>query len=704
MTLRMTRLTGAYDCFSIMMVVYVIIERRVFMPVRSPARKKTFRALLGALLVSSIVAAPMTYAASPDAKTSASGPNDPKEVEAFADQFFNQPQIKDQLTGATFVVVKDDQVLLKKGYGYADIAKKTPVDPDSTVFRIASISKSFTATAVMQLAEQGKIDLDQDIQSYLGDLRITNKTDQPLAMKHLLTHTTGFDYTEAAFLDNIPTDFDYPLDRFVKSYAPTVVRKPGEAYRYDNYGFSLQGYIVQNVSGQPFQQYVADHIFKPLGMNSTYFQITPENRDRLAVPYNAIKQPIDQYGSAPTISPGGGMLSTGGDMAKFMIAHLNGGKFGNERILKEETAKTMHQLQHGIHPKLPDGAYGFETFYQSHNNGQLVIGKGGDLPGFHSWMWLMPEKKVGGFIVFNRDGFDFREALYQAFMDHYYPKPAETKTDFKLSDRELARFTGVYRDLRVPLWTFQVKASKDGQLIVDDLFGNHKLRPIEPLLFEDEDGKQAGFKENPDGTVAFMYYNKPDSWAEKLPEPIPFRDVKQDNPYAESIYLMLQLGFIGESEDGLFHPGQPITRAEFIAWIMRATGISPSAQPGAFADLAGSPYAAAVQSAAALGIVKGTSEQAFEPDKPISRQEAATIVWRVAQYFVGLPPHEASLGGETDAWAVEGVKFVVAKGMYGPEVKPGEGGSVDYKSKQPMLRQEAAAMLNLFSKNLLLGG
>ncbi|MCR8979738.1 serine hydrolase domain-containing protein [Brevibacillus laterosporus] len=202
------------------------------------------------LLILSLIAISMTYGV--EAKMESFGPTDSKEVERFADQFFNRPQIQDKLAGAAFVVVKDDQVLFKKGYGYADVEKKRSVDPDSTVFRMASVSKVFTSTAVMQLVEQNKIDPNTDVQAYLRDFNISNKTGKKLTLDHLMTHMTGFDYPDSLFSADRSPEKHYPLDDFVKQTAPNIVHNPGEMYRYDNYAFNLQGYIVQNISGVPF--------------------------------------------------------------------------------------------------------------------------------------------------------------------------------------------------------------------------------------------------------------------------------------------------------------------------------------------------------------------------------------------------------------------------------------------------------------------
>ncbi|WP_438769119.1 serine hydrolase [Brevibacillus sp. JB24b] len=669
------------------------------MPIHVLLRIKMFKVLGWTLLIFSLIATPMAYAA--ETKVKPLGPTNSKEVEKFADQFFNLPQIKDKLSGAAFVVVKDDQVLFKKGYGYADVEKKRPVDPDSTVFRIASISKVFTSTAAMQLVEQNKLDINKDVQAYLKDFNINNKTGKKLTLDHLMAHMTGFDYVDLPSMDNSSPEKYYSLDEFVKQNAPSVVHNPGEVYRYDNYAFVLLGYIVQNITGIPFHQYVENNIFKPLGMNSSSFIMKPDIHANLATPYDSKKKPIPEYGLIPTNAPDGSMLSTASDMAKFMIAHLNGGKFEGKQILQEKTAKTMHQIRHNLHPKIQNGAYGFETFFQNNYNHQVVIGKGGDLPGYHSWMWLLPEKKIGGFVVFNGDGANFREELFKAFMDHYYPKPVEDKVNVKSTKKQLNRFVGVYQDLRSPYWVFRVTVLDDGQLMIKDPLGTHKLRQRDPLLFEDEQGMKAAFKANPNGSIDYFYYHKVDSWAQKRLEPKRYSDVDKDHKYAKYIYDVKQLGYLIETPDNKFHPEEPITRGEFIAQLLRVLGVPPSKKMTASMDLTGNQYAGDIQSALDFGLVEKPNNQRIEPNKAITREEAAMLIWRVANKKQVPVSTKVALIGQTDPWAVDGVQYVVSKGLYGPEVKPNSRGEIDYKSKQPMLRQEAAALLSLFSQRFI---
>ncbi|CAM4188386.1 serine hydrolase [Paenibacillus macerans] len=666
---------------------------------------RTFRAkaavALGIVMITGAIGGGGSAGLHNTASAAEEGPHDPEEVGRFFDEFFADPEISKNMAGAVVMVVKGDQVLAQKGYGNADTAKKLPVDPERTVFRIASVSKVITATAVMQLADQGKIDLNEDITPYLGGVRIPNKTNTPLTMKSLLTNSTGFDYGDTSELTSPDLKREVSLKSFIKANVPTVVKEPGKYYRYDNLGFTLQGYAVEQVAGQPFEEYVREHIFEPLGMTSSGFRFTPQINEQLAVPYDVTGKPIPQYATVPTVLPAGGMFSTGSDMAKFMMAHLNGGKLGDAKILDPASTAEMHRPQLAIHAKLPNMAYGFEYSNRQIYNGRYVVEKGGDMDGYHSGMWLLPEEKVGVYVNVNKD-FDFRVPLFEAFMDHYYPeKTAAGELPPNTDQQSLKPFEGVYSDLRNRMWTTRVR-TEGGLLIATDPLGEHRLRAIEPLLFEDENGVKAAFKLNDDNTVrAFYYDQKSDSWSQKMPEPRKYPDIGPDHPYAAYISHLRQLDIIGrESGEAAFRPEEPITRGEFIGWFIRWTGIAPSRQTPVFADIAGSPYAQEIQAAYEFGIIKGTGASKFHPSNPITREEAANLVWNMAAAYLHAAPMEAKLSGTTSPWALEGVRYVVAKGLYGPEIAGSPGSGLDYRSREPMLRQEAVALLSKFADNL----
>jgi len=190
------------------------------------------------------------------------------DLEAWLDGLMPTGLRDAETPGAVVVVVKDGQVLLEKGYGFADYGRQIPVDPRKTLFRPGSISKLFTWTAVMQLVEQGKLNLDADVNTYL-DFRIPAYHGIPVTLRQLMTHRAGFSETARDLLTygKAPP----PLDVVLKRYVPPRIFAPDGGPGYSNYGASVAGYIVQRVSGQPFETYVAQHIFAPLGMNSSTF-------------------------------------------------------------------------------------------------------------------------------------------------------------------------------------------------------------------------------------------------------------------------------------------------------------------------------------------------------------------------------------------------------------------------------------------------
>jgi CubicO group peptidase (beta-lactamase class C family) len=208
------------------------------------------------------------------AGTSTGGPElTAADLEAFLDGLVPLQIKLDDIAGATISVVKDGKLMFAKGYGYADIAAKRPVSPDNTLFRPGSIGKLFTWTAIMQLVEKGKIDLDADVNSYI-DFKIPEPFGRPVTVRNLMTHTPGFEESIKELIVERPEDLDY--GRWLKTNIPRQIFPPGTVPAYSNYGASLGGYIVERVSGEPFVDYVDNHIFKPLGMTrSTYRQPLP---------------------------------------------------------------------------------------------------------------------------------------------------------------------------------------------------------------------------------------------------------------------------------------------------------------------------------------------------------------------------------------------------------------------------------------------
>src|SRR5215210_596374 len=195
------------------------------------------------------------------------GPTDPAEMEAFLDKELGKEMQKHHIAGAAVSVVKDGKLFFAKGYGDADLKKGVPVDPERTTFRTGSVTKLLTWTAVMQLAEQGKLDLNADINTYL-DFRIPDTYPQPITLKDLMTHTAGFEDLYYERLAKDPDDLLPPREWLI-SHMPARVRPPGDVAAYSSYGTALAGYIVARVSGEPYDHYIQEHILNPLGMVHT---------------------------------------------------------------------------------------------------------------------------------------------------------------------------------------------------------------------------------------------------------------------------------------------------------------------------------------------------------------------------------------------------------------------------------------------------
>ncbi|MEC3196883.1 beta-lactamase family protein [Bacillus cereus] len=616
-----------------------------------------------------------------------------KDVEAFTNKVIPEKMKKENAAGVALVVVKDNQILFQKGFGFSDKEKKTPIDPKKTVFRLASISKVFTASAVMQLVEQGKIDLNKDIVNYMGGLKYQNNMGEPVTMEHLLTHTTGFDYVDPRPEDIHYQENDYTmLKDYVEDNMPTVVRKPGDTYTYDNFASMLQGYIVQNLTNTPFYKYMAKNIFYPLEMHNSSFVMTNFIKEKLATGYDAKGNAIPFYQTRPTDMPQGSMFSTGSDVANFMIAQLNDGKFKNNQILQKETVEDMQKTKFALHPKYPNMTYGFEFFSAQSHNGQYVFGKGGNIPGFSSLMWLIPEHKIGVFVVTNKDSSALPVEVFDDFMNQYFPD--KTKPEYlNPNEEELKKFEGVYRDLRLKNLMSHVNISEGKLYVSDKVYGKQELKQIDPLLFEDEKGNYMAFKLHKDGTVKEMIHWNSGSSAVKLSEPERFKDVDENHLYAKFINPLHQYEVLQANKEGNFNPGSSLTRAEFAYWLSQIAYFTPpSKKEPVFSDVKNHPYAPHIQKLYEIGILYEKEGEQFHPDRAINRQEAAWITWQYLK-MLGAPSADAILKGETDDWAIESVKNIVGHRLVGPEVIYNEDGSADYLSKQSMKRQEAAALL-----------
>jgi CubicO group peptidase (beta-lactamase class C family) len=433
-------------------------------------------------------------AASP-ARPAQAGPTDPVELGAFIDKVMASEMETNPFPGAAISVVKDGQISFQKGYGYADLEKQMPVDPSTTIFRIGSTTKLFTWTAVMQLVEQGKLDLEKDINSYL-DFQIPRTFPQPITLKNLLTHTPGFEERNDGQSAIRAEDME-SLGAYLRTHIPARVFPPGKIAAYSNYGAALAGYIVERASGVPFSEYVEKHIFTPLGMtHSTLRQPLPaELASDLSNGYTYAQGTYTKVGfEYAVVYPAGAASSTATDMTRFMLAHLQNGRLGDSRILQAETAKQMHSQLFTADPRLPGMAHGF---MENSINGHRIISHGGDTLFFHSNLWLIPDQNTGIFVTTNgTGGVPIATMLIYQYMDHYYPvaphpvppPPAEFASRVK-------PYLGTYYSARGNFTTFEklmggmppINLSLDGKgnLILSSGGGSIQLVEVEPGLLRD---------------------------------------------------------------------------------------------------------------------------------------------------------------------------------------------------------------------------
>ena len=443
------------------------------------------------------------------ARSPNNGPGDAQEVEVFFDELITKQLRDEHVAGATVAIVKDGRLVFAKGYGYADREQHEPVVADRTLFYPGSAGKLFTWTAVMQLVEEGKLDLNADINTYL-DFKIPDPYPEPITMAHLMTHTAGFEEPWALFVEDEQSIL--PLREFLIRYMPQRVYPPGEYFAYSNYGTALAGYIVQRVSGEPYEQYVSDHILKPLGMehSAATQPLPPDLADDLSEGYHYRDGAYDakdfEWVAAAPTAP---VHTTATDMARFMLAHLQNGEYGDKRILHESTALDMHR-QHFTHdPRLPGMAYGFLT---SRENDQHIIAHDGESARFSTILALLPEEHTGLFVSYNTP-FDARQTL-STFLDHYYPLkeklPSQLPANFHV---QADRWTGTYISTRVAhtgpqkiiswLEPEQVSIGSDNTLQV----GERRYVEIEPDLFEQLNGERLlTFREDSQGRVTHLFW------------------------------------------------------------------------------------------------------------------------------------------------------------------------------------------------------
>jgi CubicO group peptidase (beta-lactamase class C family) len=473
---------------------------------------------------------------SPQAPPAAPGahPLDADDLHAWLDGLLPYGMKSGDIAGAVIAVVKDGHVLLQEGYGFADVDKRTPMDPERTLIRPGSTSKLFTWTAVMQLVAQGKIDLNRDVNAYL-DFKVSSKSGEPITMLDLMNHRAGFEEGLKDILAIDPRELQSSAT-YLKDHPRPMLFAPGAVPAYSNYGATLAGYIVERVSGEPFERYVERHIFLPLGMaHSTFDQpLPPRFRSAMSEGYRTATTAPQPY-ELITTRPAGSLTTTTADMTHFMIAHLEHGRFDDHEILDSQTVELMHTPSETALPGFSTIAHGF--FYDT-RNGHIVIGHGGDTVFFHTEFDLLPEEGVGIFYNFNSRGRDnavypLRKALFDEFMDRYFPpaqsSPRGEAPNLKSASTDARRIAGRYWESRrvehgflsvfYLLQQTVISANPDGTISAPRTLepGEATFREVAPDVWQESWGTRELALRNSDGVKTVIDSEDPTSVLQVVP-------------------------------------------------------------------------------------------------------------------------------------------------------------------------------------------
>jgi CubicO group peptidase (beta-lactamase class C family) len=424
------------------------------------------------------------------------------DVEAWLDGFLPYAMNRGDIAGGVIVVVKDGEVLLQKGYGYADVATRKPVDPERTLFRAGSVAKLVTHTAAMQLVEQGKLDLDADIAKYL-DFPVEPAYGKPVTLHNLTTHTAGFEELVRGLMASDPSRH-LQLEDYIKATHPSRIFPPGEVPSYCNYCVALEGYIVQRTSGEDFDDYLDKHIFAPLGMNnSTFRQPLPKQfEEQMSKGYRTASQP-PLYFELVGPAPAGSLSTTGADMGRFMIAQMKAYSGADTTLLGKEAAQRMQTTMLRTVPPSVGMAIGF---FERDRNGHRIREHGGDTQVFHSKLAMFMDDNVGVFMSFNSSGKEvaahrIRESLVAQFADRYFPAPLPELVKAPDVQANAQAVTGRYASSRRAETTFfklftllgqgSVMSKPDGAMTVPGLDGLNgqplEWHPVAPNVWRDKD-------------------------------------------------------------------------------------------------------------------------------------------------------------------------------------------------------------------------
>ena len=418
----------------------------------------------------------------------------PRDFGAFVDSVMRREMQRDGIPGAAFVFVRDGRVVYMKGYGVADDASGRPVDPERTIWRIGSITKTFTATAVMQLVERGQVQLQADVNDYLAGVRVPATYPLPVTVADLLMHTAGFDEirpgTHAASEREV-----LPLAAFL---GPRLVRvrPPGSTIVYSTYGMTLAGLLIEEVTHERYDEYVRKHVTAPLGMTRTMIAVPEALHGDVAVGYERkngalVAQPWEWYHTTPASS----LNSTAADMARYLIAHLR-------------SQPEMLRQQHTMDARMPGVTLGF---FEDYVGSLRVVEHGGNMAGFSAQLTMIPDDRAGFFIVHHFEGSHLRDNVKEEILRKLYPA-ARTRKPVPPPPADFAARAAAFAGRYVPMTSCHSCQPRSASMILEVTAEGDALRfsgkrwiEVAPLAFVREDGTGIiVFRTDEKGEVATM--------------------------------------------------------------------------------------------------------------------------------------------------------------------------------------------------------
>jgi len=462
------------------------------------------------LLISAMASSAQAFAAvTPDI-------TNPTVIEAFVDGIVKPQMKKNHSPSGVVTLMKDGEIIFSKGYGYQDVEKQIPVDPATTLFRPASISKLFTWVSVMQQVERGHLDLDTDVNQYLKTFQIEDTwPGQPVTLRAIMSHTAGFEDGGLGYVFIDDVSRMQTLAQSLATHIPVRVNAPGEHTAYSNWASSLAGLIVANVSGLEFSDYVQQNIFDVLAMNNSTFAapLPPSLHDNRAKSYGwSAGQYFERKDEIlSNFAPAGGLAATSYDMAKFAKAILGGGEILTStgirgRILKTATMKQMLTNLYSHDPRTRGMAYGFLEYAYK---GVEIIGHGGATTVFLSHFGLSLENNMMLFTSFSGPGNSSVHGVFRdAFYDYFFPTTLKNITPDSDFAERAERFVGTYQGWRANFTKIEalkgavdavkISAMADNTLLIND----SRFVEVDKNLFRQVDSShRIAFQENDLGEI-----------------------------------------------------------------------------------------------------------------------------------------------------------------------------------------------------------